>query len=67
MVYSKNARKGIRVILNDLISDDDAFNRENTNLPSELLNRYIMTLYHLPFAAGWKWFVNKINIGKKQM
>ena len=36
MAYSKKKRNGILLLLDDLISDGDAFNRKNTNLLSEL-------------------------------
>ena len=36
MAYSKRKKNGILLLLDDLISDGDAFNRKNTNLLSEL-------------------------------
>ena len=36
MAYSKKKKNGILLLLDDLISDGDAFNRKNTNLLSEL-------------------------------
>ena len=36
MSYSKKKKNGILLLLDDLISDGDAFNRKNTNLLNEL-------------------------------
>lgn len=45
MAYSKKKRNGILLLLDDLISDGDAFNRKNTNLLSELF--YTSRHYHI--------------------
>ena len=36
LAYSKKKKNGILLLLDDLISDGDAFNRKNTNILSEL-------------------------------
>ena len=48
MAYSKKKRNGILLLLDDLISDGDAFNRKNTNLLSELF--YTSRHYRISLA-----------------